>query len=958
MKLLPTKYFFASCFGLLFLAGIVQAQVPVDTGRTGNMDSSLISLPANDSLDTLPLPATAAPDSAIQARSAVDTVIEGGVMVPYSFSDPHEYTVAGVRVTGSKYLDPSLLVSVTGIYKGQKIILPGDALADVVKKLWNQHLFANVAILIDKIQGDEIYLNVKVTERPRLANYYFKGIKKTEASELKDKISLVPNSVITGNTTLTAIDKIKEYFAKKGYSNATVQIARTPNKNLLNTVNLTFVIDKGKKVKVNQIFISGNKSISDRKLIKQMKGTNERTRVSLYPAPDNNVYGGEQKMTFDEYMATWGFMSFTDTRQFLDPYVRLKFFSSSKFNKEKYKEDKDKLLSYYNAHGYRDAVIVNDTIYDGSGSGVDVALKIKEGDKYYYGNITWKGNTQYPDSILDRILGVEKGDVYNLEMLNKKLGVTPTQNVANISSLYQDNGYLFFNITPVETSIYNDTIDYEMRMVEGAQADINNVTIAGNTKTNAHVVRRELRTIPGHKYSRTDILRSMRQLSQLGYFDPQKVTPDILPNPQNGTVDIGWNVVEQPSDKLELSAGWGGYFGLTGTIGMTFNNFSIRNIFNKEAWRPLPSGDGQKLSLRLQSNGRYYSSFNFSFTEPWLGGVKHNPFSVTFYHNKFSNPTDYKNGYIPIFSNDSYMKTTGVSVSYGKQLHWPDDFFSLSFQLSFEQFKLKNYYSDPIFRRAGLSTGVSNNLYLRITLDRNSTDRPFFPTQGSHFYLYGQFTPPYSLFDEKKDYSDLSAQEKFKFIEYQKYRFLAEWYFPLGRPQGKDQKTFVLKAAIKMGIIGHYNAAVPLSPFERFELGGDGISNYIYYGKDIISQRGYEVYYYTDPTINPENQGPPPGYEGFTIFNKYTLELQYPISLNPSSTIIALAFLEAGNGYDGLKNYNPFELRRSVGLGMRFKLPMFGLLGFDYGIGLDRLQKGAGLKNATKFSFMLGYQPD
>lgn len=391
---------------------------------------------------------------------------------------------------------------------------------------------------------------------------------------------------------------------------------------------------------------------------------------------------------------------------------------------------------------------------------------------------------------------------------------------------------------------------------------------------------------------------------------------------------------------------------------MSFNNFSIRNIFHKDAWRPLPSGDGQTLSVRLQSNGRYYSSFNFSFTEPWLGGKKRNPFSITYYHNKFSNPTGYKAGYIPIFSNDAYMKTTGVSVSYGKQLHWPDDFFSLSFQLSYERFKLKNYFSDPIFYKSGLSTGVSNNLYLRITLDRNSTDKPLFPTRGSHFYLYGQFTPPYSLFDGREDYDHMTPQQKFRFIEYQKYRMLAEWYFPLGRPQGKDQKTFVLKAAVKMGIIGRYNPLVPLSPFERFELGGDGISNYIYYGKDIISQRGYPVYYTSDPTVNPDNQNPPTGYQGFTIFNKYTLELQYPISLNPSSTIIALAFLEAGNGYDGIKNFNPFELRRDVGIGMRFHLPMFGLLGFDYGIGLDRLHKGGGLKNATKFSFMLGYEPD
>ncbi len=950
MRLSPLNYFIASCFCLLAGVEVAGAQQPMvmDTLST-TKDTTLAPFP---DAALFPVKDTTGP-----ARP--DTAVNESKTVPFSFDNPQHYTVAGIRVTGSKYLDPSLVASVTGIYKGEKIILPGDALSDAIKKLWSQQLFANVAILIDKIQGDQIFLNIKVTERPRLAHFYFKGIKKSEASELKDKVSLVPNSVITGNTTLTAIDKIKKYFSDKGYGDVKVQIVETPSKDLLNTVDLTFLIDKGNKVKVNQIFISGNDHIADRTLIGQMKGTHERTRVSIYPSPDKNVYGKETSVSFKNYLKNWGFLSFTKTRRFLDPYVRIKFFSSSKLNKDKYKEDKDKLLSYYNSKGYRDATIDADTIYRSPDKGVDVALKVTEGDKYYYGNITWKGNTQYPDSVLNRVLGVKKGDVYNLEMLNKRLGVTPNQDVLNVFSMYQNNGYLFYRITPVETHIYNDTIDYEIRMVEGPQADINRVTIAGNDKTNSHVIRRELRTIPGQKYSREAIIRSMRQISQLGFFDEQKLPPpDIQPDPQNGTVDLGWHVTEKPSDKLELSAGWGGYFGLTGTIGMSFNNFSIRNIFHKDAWRPLPSGDGQTLSVRLQSNGRYYSSFNFSFTEPWLGGKKRNPFSITYYHNKFSNPTGYKAGYIPIFSNDAYMKTTGVSVSYGKQLHWPDDFFSLSFQLSYERFKLKNYFSDPIFYKSGLSTGVSNNLYLRITLDRNSTDKPLFPTRGSHFYLYGQFTPPYSLFDGREDYDHMTPQQKFRFIEYQKYRMLAEWYFPLGRPQGKDQKTFVLKAAVKMGIIGRYNPLVPLSPFERFELGGDGISNYIYYGKDIISQRGYPVYYTSDPTVNPDNQNPPTGYQGFTIFNKYTLELQYPISLNPSSTIIALAFLEAGNGYDGIKNFNPFELRRDVGIGMRFHLPMFGLLGFDYGIGLDRLHKGGGLKNATKFSFMLGYEPD
>lgn len=939
MKLFPRSIIHTFLLGIACISIIVSVSAQrIDT--TGQQVPPVMKAP----------PDTATPRTTTEVA---DASVGDTTEVPFSLDHPQKYIIEGIKVTGSQYLDNQLVASVTGLYKGQSIVLPGEGLADAIRKLWEQKLFSNVAILIDTIKDNHIYLNIHVTERPRLGNFHFAGVKKSEVSELKTKTGLIPNTVITGNTTMSATESIKKYYADKGFKNITVKITQTPAKGLLNTVDLTFHINKGKKVKVSQIFFSGNEHVSDRQLEGQMKGTKERTRVSLYPSQDNNVYGPVDRISLHDYIHDMGFLSFSKTRQLLNPYIRLKMFSSAKFNKEKYNEDKTKLITHYNSLGYRDATIDADTVYSGA-DGLDVAIKVTEGKKYYYGDITWIGNTQYPDSILSRILGLHRGDTYNMELMEKRIG--PSQEGGDISSLYQDNGYLFSRITPVETAIHGDTIDYEMRIVEGQQADINRVTITGNDKTNEHVVRRTLRTIPGYKYSRAEIIRSMREISQLGFFDPQKVTPNIQPNPQDGTVDIGWGVVEKPSDKLNLSAGWGGYYGITGTIGMSFNNFSLRNIFKKDAWRPLPSGDGQTLSLQLQSNGKFYSSYNFSFTEPWLGGKKRNPFTVSFYHNKFSNPS-YK-GYIPIFNDTSFLKTTGISVSYGKQLKWPDDFFSLSFQLSYERYKLRSYYNDPIFTPSGLSTGVSNNIYLRITLDRNSTDQPLFPTKGSHLTVYGQFTPPYSAFNPGKDYNNLTPQEKFRFIEYQKYRLTEEWYFPIGRPMGKDHKTFVLKAAAKIGVLGRYNSLVPLSPFERFELGGDGISNYIYYGKDIISQRGYPVYYTSNPKVNPDNQNPPSGYQGFTIFNKYTLELRYPISLNPSSTIYALTFLEAANGYEGLKDFNPFRLRRSVGIGMRFFLPMFGLLGFDYGIGLDRLQPGNGFKNATKFSFMLGYEPD
>lgn len=880
-----------------------------------------------------------------------------GQETPFSMTSPKQYEIGGITVSGSKYLDGELVSAASGLSVGQKITLPGSDLADAINKLWSQSFFSNIKILISKIEGNKIFLDIAVTERPRLANFYFKGVSKTQADELKTKTGLIKGRVVTGNTTLSAIDKIRKYFEDKGYRNITVTIQRRPDATLLNSEDLIFMIDKGNKVKINQVNFAGNEAVPANKLKKQMKGTKEMTRITLHPQYDVNVYSPRPPISFSEYLKNLGFLSFTKTREVLDPYLRFKFFTSAKFNESKFTEDKGKIIDYYNSLGYRDASINKDTLYYTPDGKLDIAIKVTEGIKYYFGNIEWKGNTKYSDTILNAILGIKKGDIYNLELMNKRLGVTPSQEGGDVGSLYLDDGYLFFHVTPVETAIRGDTIDYEMRVQEGPQATLNRINIAGNDKTNEHVIRRELRTIPGEKFSRQDLIRSNRQIAQLGFFDQEKIGMQPIPHPEDGTVDIDYSVVEKPADKLELSAGWGGYIGVTGTVGMEFNNFSLRNIMNKNAWRPLPSGDGQKLSFRVQSNGKFYSSYNLSFTEPWLGGKKQNPFSVSFYSSKFANP-QYQNGnyLIPVFNDSSYLKTLGATVSLGKQLHWPDDYFSLQYAVNFQQFRLKNYSNDPIFGPSGFYNGISNNINLRITLARNSTDQPTFPTRGSNIFLFGQFTPPYSLFDPNKDYTNLTPQQKFKYIEYQKYRFTGEWYVPLGKPHGTDNKQFVLKAAAKFGFLGKYNSIVPLSPFERFELGGDGLSNYTFYGKDIISQRGYEVYYSSDPKNNATTQ--PASYQGFTIFNKFTLELRYPISLNPQATIFGLGFIEAANGYNGIQDYNPFRLRRSAGIGMRFLLPMFGLLGFDYGVGFDRLQPGQGLKGATKFSFMLGVEPD
>lgn len=868
---------------------------------------------------------------------------------------PKEYNLAGIVFTGTKAYDQSLLTSISGLNVGDRIVYPGgDNFSHAIQNLWKQNLFANVQIYFTKIDGKDIYIEIHVVERPRLGTFNFKGIKKGQEEDLRTKSGLVKGRVVTENTKLTAVENIKKYFTEKGFKSADVRIDERIDPNVANSVNLTFYITRGNKVRINQINIFGNETVSEGKLKKQLKGTKEAMRMSIHASDDQSVYGTNAHTTFSEYIKDWGFLSPSKTLDFIDPYFRFKL-SSAKFNDKKYAEDKGKLLDYYNSLGYRDAIIEADTQYYNKKGNLNVDIKVNEGHKYYFGNIRWKGNTKYPDSILNVILGIKKGDVYNLETLNRRIGKQLTPEGGDISGLYQDDGYLFFHADPVETAVYNDTIDHEIRIMEGPQATIKNVTISGNEKTKEYVIRRELRTIPGEKFSRSDVIRTNREIAQLGYFNQEKINPNIVPNQEDGTVDINWSVEEKSSDQLELSAGWGGGIGLTGTLGVTFNNFSIKNIFRKTAWDPLPTGDGQKLSVRVQSNGRAFRSYNASFTEPWLGGKKRNSLTLSFASTKYSNSYDYLTGtYSKAAGDTSFLKSLSFAVALGKQLKWPDDFFTLVYQLSYTQYNLRNY---PGFFRlsdgTNLSNGKSNNISLKISLSRSSVDQPLFPRSGSAFTLSGQFTPPYSLFDK----SLVNSTNPYKFVEFHKWRFNGEWYVPLGRPMGEDRnKQFVLKAAAKFGFMGRYNSKLDYSPFERFQVGDAGLSNnYGILGYDIISQRGYPIYTNSDPRINPDQNSTS---QFFTMFNKYVLELRYPFSTNPSSTIYGLAFFEAANGWYNYKDYNPFRLRRSAGLGMRFFLPMFGLLGFDYGVGLDRLQPGVGLKGAAKFTFLLGFEPE
>jgi len=862
---------------------------------------------------------------------------------------PKEFTIADVKITGIKHLDTSIVYSIANLQPGDKFIYPGtDVFARSISALWRQKFFSGIQIFVTKLQDDKVWLEINLTERPRLGNFKFVGVKKSEEEEILGKVNLAKQTIITENTRREIVERVSKYYADKAYKNVSVRIEEKPDTSFVNSNAMTIYVDKGEKVHIDNVRIYGNNNVDAFRLKKQMKGTKEMSKITLHDDNTPSPYGSSKPFSFKQYIDEWGFLSLSKTKKLLDPYFRFKL-SNAKFSETKFEEDKNHILDYYNSLGYRDAQIVADTTINTVTGNMNVDIKVDEGRRYYFGNIAWRGNSKYSDSVLNLILGINKGDVYNLDILNKRLGKELSQEGGDISGYYMDDGYLFFRVEPVETAVYNDTIDHEIRITEGPQARIKNVTIAGNERTKDHVIRRELRTIPGELFSRADLIRSQRELANLQFFNQETINPGVVPNADDGTVDINWKLEEKSSDQLELSAGWGGGVGLTGTLGVTFNNFSIKNIWRKSAWDPLPVGDGQKLSLRAQSNGKAYQSYSFSFTEPWLGGKKRNSLTLSL------NKSNYRNGFYDaiqgkyVYDDNTQLKTFGIGVSLGKQLKWPDDFFSLVYSLNYTQYKRKNY---GIFPGAS-PTGTSNNLSFKIALQRSSVFNPIFPTSGSSFVGSVQVTPPYSLFNPDL----VNSVDPYKNPEYHKWRFNAEWFIPIGQPTGADKnRQLVIKLAAKYGFIGRYSRKLEYSPFERFQVGDAGLTNnYGLLGYDIVAHRGYPVYESSDPSINPDQQS---AQNFFTIFNKYTLEARFPLVTNPSSTIYALSFFEAANGWYDYKNYNPFKLRRSVGVGMRFFLPMFGMLGFDYGIGIDRLTPGSGLKGASRFTFMLGFEPE
>jgi outer membrane protein insertion porin family len=847
-----------------------------------------------------------------------------GTVVDYT--RPVEYEIGGITVAGTEYLDRNVLVMLAGLNVGEKVTIPGEEISQAIKKLWDQGLFENIGIYITDIQGETVFLELRLTERPRMSRFSLKGINKTEADNLREKINITRGDVVTESMLMKTRHLIKEHFRDKGFLDAEVEMKLTPDTTRANNVILDINIQKNSRFKIDKINIHGNKAFNAQKIKNSLKETKEKGKFD--PLKDIEIalwYDLRELVRLNPQGVV------DSTMAHLNRTVKIRIFKPSRFIQSKYDEDLIKVIDKYNTLGYRDAVILRDSLYRNEDNTLTLELYINEGKQYYFRNITWVGNTKFTSEQLNSVLKINKGDIYNRSLLETNLSFNP--NEQDVSSLYLDDGYLFFAADPVEVNVENDSIDIEIRIREGKQARINKVSISGNTKTNDHVVMRELRTRPGQLFSRSDIIRTTRELAQLQYFDPEKIVPDIVPNAADGTVDITYKVEETSSDQIELSGGWG-YGRIIGTLGLSFNNFSMRRIFTSGAWKPVPAGDGQKLSLRLQSYGKGYLSYSFSFTEPWLGGRKANALSLTYWHSLYSNGKS-KND--PLRSE---FIINGLTVGLGKRLTWPDDYFTLYQAITLQRYDLFQYSQIFLF---GSGTGTYNNFNYNIVLGRSSVSQPIYPTFGSDVSVSLELTPPYSVFSNQ-DYSIMEPEEMYKWIEYHKWKINATFFteiFP---------KAVIMTRA-KLGFLGKYNEELTITPFERFYLGGDGLSGYNNLdGREIIGMRGYENETITPNYFITKNIGG-------TIFTKYTLEVRYPLSLNPSATIFALAFVEGGNSWLNFADFNPFAVYRSAGFGLRVFLPMFGLLGLDWGYGFDDVP-GIPNANGSQFHFSINSSID
>jgi outer membrane protein insertion porin family len=805
--------------------------------------------------------------------------------VELNYAAPKEYTVGAIKISGIKFLDENAVLDLTNLKTGDVITVPGEEISTAIKNLWDQGLVGDVEVSITNVMGNIIDLEFKLTERPRLSQFEYKGVTKAQREDIEGKVALSKGRIVTDALVKNMQKKVREHFLEKGYLNTEVTIVPKKDSSISNHVKLFITVNKHKRVKVRRIHFTGVELVDTKKVKKAMKKTKEKKLINI--------------------------------------------FSSAKFIRKEYENDKVAIVDYYNSKGYRDAVIVSDSVYQVKKKRVDITININEGKKYYFRNIVWKGNYLYPNRVLDEILNIQKGDVYNRDALDRKLSFNP--NGPDISSLYLDNGYLFFSVDPVEVLVENDSIDIEMRIYEGGQATIKNITIAGNTKTHDHVILRELRTLPGEKFSRADIIRTQRELGTMGYFDNEKIGINPVPDPRTETVDIHYSVAEKPSDQIELSGGWGGAFGFVGTLGVVFNNFSLKNVAHLSTWSPLPAGDGQRFSVRFQANGRQFQSYSLSFTEPWLGGRKPNALTVSLSKSVQNN--------IQNQEVVGKMAVNGVTVSLGKRLKWPDDYFSCSYSIAFLEYNLTNFpfYSTGI----GYSTGKTTSISLGYTVSRNSLNDFQFPTRGSNISLGVTATPPYSSFNGV-DYGnpDLPASTRYRYMEYHKWMLDNSWFTTL--VPGK-KRNLVWNVRAHLGFIGSYNTSTGIGPFERFIMGGSGLSGFNFVlGYDVIGLRGYN-----DNSI---------GSKGGVSFAKFVSEIRYPIMNSPAFSLFVLGFFEAGNNWYSHKDFTPSDLYRSAGFGARVFMPAFGMLGIDWGVPMDEVPGSPNPDRKSKVTFTIGQQ--
>ncbi|MDE6328395.1 MAG: BamA/TamA family outer membrane protein [Duncaniella sp.] len=851
-----------------------------------------------------------------QAQMPTDTVVNPTVIFT---GIPKSYEIAGIRITGADNYEDKNIIGYSGLKVGDYIPIPGSDLTDAAKRLWRQGLFSKVQISVDKIAGNKAWLVFNLRQQPRIASINYIGVKKGEQKDLDDALQLMRGNQITQNIVNRAEQIISKYYANKGFGNAKVKIDLVEDLSAPNEVIVNINVNKNDKVKVHKIYIDGNEVLSDNQLQRTMKKTNEKGKL-------------------------------------------LNLFRQKKFVESDYEDDLKRIIQKYNEKGYRDATILSDSVVPYDDKNVDVYITLDEGKKYYINDVSWVGNTVYPTAILSEVLGIEKGDVYNQKLLDKRTN----EDDDAISNYYMDKGYLFFNVVPIEKNIHGDSIDLEMRIFEGPQARINNVIINGNDRLYEKVIRRELRVKPGELFSKTDLMRSAREIAQTGHFDPESMDIRPEPNEEDGTVDILFNLTSKSNDQLEFSLGWG-QTGIIGKVGIKFTNFSIKNLFYPNSYRGLiPQGEGQQLSISAQTNARYYQAYSISFLDPWFGGKRPNSLSVSAYYSRQTgvNSSYYNNRYMSnymysygglyntgyndyynsaiedAYDPNKYLQMLGVNVGFGKRLSWPDDWFTFQAELGYNWYHLKNWEY-----LLNMQNGTSNSLVLGLTLSRNSIDNPQYTRTGSTFTLSLQMTPPASLFG-KKDWKKLSEtntdqahRELYQWIEYWKLRFLSRTYTPLTNPDGKY--TLVLMTRADVGLLGSYNKYLK-SPFETFYVGGDGMSGSYTYAQETIALRGYD-----NGQLTPYRLG------GGRAYTRFGLELHFPFLLQPTTTIYGLAFMEGGNAWMDVKNFSPFDLKRSAGVGVRIFLPMVGMMGIDWAYGFDRVY---GDRGGSHFHFILGQE--